>query len=118
MKRLTAAAAFAAGAAVSAPASAQVTLVCQTPYFWCSILAPYPANGEACYCASYAGPVWGYTLIPQPAASYEPPPLPPVRPRYEEQPRARNNPPPRTPPAEAEDCLNGLGNCAGAYSGN
>lgn len=85
---------------------AQVTLVCQTPGFWCGIPAPDYFDRQPCWCNTAWGPVNGFTIIP--FASGVPPPAP----RSE-----------RTPPAEevvidpaGEECLNGLGNCEGAFS--
>jgi hypothetical protein len=88
-------------------ANAQAVLVCQTPWFWCSIFAPGFFGDQPCWCNSGSGPINGYTIIP-----YVP---------QDQRPSNTRIPPPN--PGEdvvildpnEEDCLNGLGNCSGAF---
>jgi hypothetical protein len=96
-------------------ASAQV-MVCQTPAFWCAFPGSAP-SGLGCYCMTLWGPVTGYSINPNEITQRPPPP--------ERRPMPRPDYSPRSQPSEEEidlagrgnDCLNGLGNCQGAFRG-
>ena len=57
-------------------AEAQLILVCQTPTFWCTMLAPMPVTNHGCWCNTWAGPVFGLSIIPMPPPSLSLHPLP------------------------------------------
>jgi hypothetical protein len=100
-------------------ANAQM-MVCQTQYFWCSFPGNAPSNLQ-CYCNTYYGPIYGYSINPnefarQPQES----PIPQERQPQESRPGRDTEPIPQEEiilDEEAEDCLNGLGNCDGTFLG-
>jgi hypothetical protein len=91
-------------------AQAQIRVICQTPAFWCTFLAPVALpNGAGCHCGTPRGPAFGYSMVDvgMPVPQSQPPqPVPqPVPP----------GPQPQSQPSVG-DCYRGLGNCGGAYS--
>lgn len=108
--------AFVTGASLVTPAFAQyqspATYVCQTPAFWCAFVwSRGVQNGTTCYCNTYMGPVYGYSIDPSGVA--DAPTLPkPQRPDLD---RPARPAPSEDPDVAADDCYKGLGNCAGSF---
>jgi len=100
-----------------APAFAQypatATYVCQTPTFWCAFVwSRGVPNGTTCYCSTYLGPVYGYTIDPSGVTNA--PTLPkPQKPTDLDTPSSPA--PSRAPDVASDDCYKGLGNCPGSF---
>jgi hypothetical protein len=77
--------------------------VCQTQTFWCAFPGSFP-SGQACYCNSFYGPINGISINP---TQYMPQPRDSRGGGEEEETIDIGE--------EAEDCLNGLGNCEGRF---
>lgn len=100
-----------------APAVAQYqstsTYVCQTPSFWCAFVwSRGVANGTTCYCNTYAGAVFGYSIDPSGVA--DAPTLPKPQSPTDIDTPARPAPS-EDPEVASDDCYKGLGNCQGSF---
>lgn len=77
-------------------------MVCQTPAFWCVVPGKAP-NGYPCWCNTMYGPISGVAIDPNPI-------LHPSSgsPNEDDEEEITLDP-------DAEDCLNGLGECQGKF---
>lgn len=84
------------------PQAAQAQyMVCQTPTFWCAVPGRAP-NGYPCWCNTAFGPVGGQAIDPTPYIQSQNPD------RGDEDEEINLE-------SDAQDCLNGLGECKGTF---